>query len=129
MTILFAFEHDTHISSYILASILAALAIYSSVRWTPLQRLLSARWFQLTGKWSYCIYLFHTLIGGLVVCALQNLLSKSTGVHQAGFVIIGVLATAGVSATVYQIIEKPSIAFSKRIKGSSIMRVLSLRTA
>jgi peptidoglycan/LPS O-acetylase OafA/YrhL len=108
----------TNRDSYVLASLFSMLLVYLSVAWLPLKRTLSTPLLLLLGKLSYCVYLFHQLIGGIVIHSLQNWVSNSSGIHQVGFVLIGGLATIVVSAVVYTTIEKPSIEASKRFRSS-----------
>ncbi|CAA2141111.1 acyltransferase [Hyphomicrobium sp. ghe19] len=99
--------------SYVLASLASSLLLMAAVWWRPLSQMLSNRLLSELGALSYCIYLFHMLIGGITIALLQKLVSGESGLHQVGFVIVGIFATIAVSAVVYALIEKPSIVASK----------------
>ena len=111
-------------NSYVIASLLSVGAIALGLASRLIAGALSLRPVVYIGALSYCIYLFHPLIGGLVIEALQRAVSEQTGPHQLLFVIGGMLATIGFSAVVYRIIERPSIAASKWIKTGSAKRTM-----
>jgi peptidoglycan/LPS O-acetylase OafA/YrhL len=105
-------------NSYVLASLVSSLLLVAAVWWRPLSQLLSSRVLSHLGALSYCIYLFHMLIGGITIALLQWLVSGASGLHQVGFVIVGIFATIAVSAVVYAAIEKPSIIASKHFSSA-----------
>jgi peptidoglycan/LPS O-acetylase OafA/YrhL len=104
-------------NSYVLAGLIAALVIATAVGWQPLRRLLCAPVMLYLGALSYCIYLFHQLVGGVAIELLQTLLGRTPGFYQLAILVAGMLATVAASAIIYARVEKPSIAFSRRIRG------------
>lgn len=115
--------------SYVLASLFFALLVGVAVSWSPLIRVLSTPILLRLGALSYCIYLFHMLVGGYTIHFLQVWVSGTRGSYQVGYVVIGIVTTIVVSALVHITIERPSIAASKWFSNAPISarRTLGLR--
>lgn len=111
MALGYGLQRETHV----LASLLSALLLLMALYWSPLRRVLSTPSLLGLGALSYCVYLFHQLIGGLTVELLQRQASDTVGIHQIGFVVLGLLATVAFSAVVYFTVEKRSIEYAKRL--------------
>ena len=90
----------------VLASLASALIVGAAVAWWPLTRLLSAPLLLWLGALSYCIYLFHMLVGGLAIELLQAFVSRTSGLHQLVFVVAGIFTTIAFPH-LYLAVERP----------------------
>ncbi len=107
---------------YVLGATVAIVMVIAVTQVKALDRLASAPALVGLGLLSYCIYLFHMLVGGAVIEALQALISDEPGWLQPVFLACGLAATIVFSALVYRLVERPSIALSKRFAPARRLR-------
>jgi peptidoglycan/LPS O-acetylase OafA/YrhL len=98
----------------------AAVACTAGVLWLASHRGRQYSWlnippFQILGRWSYCIYLVHVPVIGVIVGLMVRLAPLSEVVSYLFFALI-VLVTIGISALMHVWVEKPSLRLSKRLK-------------
>jgi len=89
--------------------------IFATIIWVkPLQRILADQRLLYLGALSYCLYLLHPLAGALVLDDIRAQFPAPSIMHFAG-VVAAMVASLAASAVVFHLIERPSIALSKRI--------------
>jgi peptidoglycan/LPS O-acetylase OafA/YrhL len=108
---LYISTRESDLAAIFIAGFLVIMGLTSTISavscWRP---------FVYLGQISYCVYLLHTVIGGLTIELLQTGLSQRPGLHQIAFVVIGVFTTVLVSAVIYLVVERPSIRLSKYVR-------------
>ena len=72
---------------------------------------------QYLGRISYSLYLFHGIVGWSTVSLLKRWTGTPLGMEWAGVVFVGgLLASIASAHIVYLLVERPSIALSRRIR-------------
>lgn len=73
------------------------------------------RWLQFLGHISYSLYLTHTPIYGAVFFLGIKLLNRNA-LSEAFCLLLGIFVSVGFAALMWQLVEKPSIRLSQKIK-------------
>lgn len=102
------------LSMFALACVITAILLLEAGR-ANLMHLLKWRWLQFLGKISYSLYLTHTPILGAVFFLGYKLFDHSVSIEFI-CLVLGISACIGFSAIMWQLVEKPSIALSQKIK-------------
>lgn len=98
-------------SLFIVASIIALIAH------RQLQAATGRRWIMALGGMSYSLFLIHPLLGGkLVVLGRQLLGGQMTPAQSVGVFVVAFAACLGAAWVLEQLLERPAIHWSRKIK-------------
>jgi exopolysaccharide production protein ExoZ len=106
----------------LIAGLVTAATIAFSLRRPPVARSLGApRMLQYLGKRSYSIYLVHTVVISPIMRAGYKLTGESPG-WALGWTLLGGIAAMVAAEGLYRWVERPSLAFSERVKAVGARR-------
>ncbi|WP_017653695.1 acyltransferase family protein [Fortiea contorta] len=97
------------IACVICAAIILEVARANRMMW------LSWPWLQFLGKISYSLYLIHVPIMGAVFFVASKLLPRNI-IGEIAYLILGTLICIVSAAIMWQLVEKPSIKLSQKVK-------------
>lgn len=114
-TMLTYVEHQVRVVCATSVALILLVATVMSPDSAPLHRLLSTRWFNAIGRWSYGIYLWHLP----VVVVLERDITFPDGPLGLAWRLVWVLAISiPLGAATYAWVERPAIAWSRRSRRS-----------
>jgi peptidoglycan/LPS O-acetylase OafA/YrhL len=99
----------------VITSIVIAILLLETGKANYIQKWLKWDWLQFIGKISYSLYLTHTPIYGAIFFIASKFL-KTGVISELLSLIIGLIVCILFAAFMWQLVEKPSINFSKKIK-------------
>lgn len=102
-------------SGFAIACAITAILILEAGRNSRLEVWLNWRVFQFLGKISYSLYLTHVPILGAVLFLGYKLLNRNIN-SEALCLFVGILLCLGFATIMWQLVEKPSIKLSQKIK-------------
>jgi len=102
-------------AGFVLACVIAAILLLEVGRANCIQVWLKWRWLQFLGQISYSLYLTHVPILGAAFFIGYKLLHRNALI-EAFCLLIGILICVGFAAITWQLIEKPSINLSQKVK-------------
>ncbi|NMG07232.1 acyltransferase [Brasilonema sp. UFV-L1] len=100
---------------FVIGCVITAILLLEVARANRLQVWLKWRWLQFLGQISYSLYLIHVPVYGAVFFVGIKLLNNNA-FSQAFCLLLGIIASVGFSALMWQFVEKPSIQLSQKIK-------------
>jgi peptidoglycan/LPS O-acetylase OafA/YrhL len=104
-----------HLPTNVITSVIIAILLLESGKANYIQKWLKWGWLQFLGKISYSLYLTHTPIYGAVFFR-TNKLFQSGVMSELICLTLGLIACIIFAAIMWQLIEKPSINWTKKIK-------------
>lgn len=105
----------SHLPTHAITSVFIAILLLESGKANYIEKWLKWDWLQFLGKISYSFYLTHTPIYGATFF-VANKLFKSGVISEILCLTIGLIACILFATLMWQLIEKPSIHFTKKIK-------------
>lgn len=104
-----------HSSPFIIASPIVAILLLEVAKAQQMQNLLNWQWLQFLSKISYSLYLTHLPIIGSVYFFVYKLLGHSVW-SEFLCLILAIVCCILFATLVWQLVEKPSIQWSKKLK-------------
>ncbi len=101
-------------SKFTIACVICAIAILEVAKANRMMWL-NWSWLQFLGKISYSLYLIHVPIMGAVFFLSSKLLPQNIG-GEILYLLLGTLICIAASAIMWQLVEKPSIKLSQKVK-------------
>lgn len=101
--------------SFVLTTGLAGITVCLAAYWSPLRLALSHRVLQHLGLVSYSLYLFHSLVTGPTMRAVRMVVAPGPMADAAALAIV-LCACLAVAFLAYHFIERPAIAWGRRIQ-------------
>ncbi|MBV6626272.1 MAG: acyltransferase [Rivularia sp. (in: Bacteria)] len=111
-------------SEFAIASSIVAVLLLEVARVNRMEQLLNWQWLQFVGKISYSLYLTHVPILGGVYWVVFKLFNHSVWSEFLAL-ILGVGSSIIFATLIWQVIEKPSIKWSKKLKVTKISNTLA----
>ena len=111
-------------SDFAIVSSIIAVLLLEVARANRMQQLLNWQWLQFVGKISYSLYLTHTPILGGVYWIVFKLFNHSVWSEFLAL-ILAIAACIAFATLIWQIIEKPSIQWSKKLKAPKATNTLA----
>lgn len=112
-------------TQFAIGCVIVAVLIFQVARANRMHLWLNWRWLQFLGQISYSLYLTHTPIYGAAFFLGIKVLHNSA-LSQAFCLLLGIIASVGFAAIMYQLVEKPSISLSQKIKLLKKKEVISV---
>jgi peptidoglycan/LPS O-acetylase OafA/YrhL len=107
------FEYDTNA----LTSLVTSMAVFIAGVRDQLSKIFSSTIYQYLGKISYSLYLFHPIVGWRVISLGKRYLGPELSMLEGTALFIsGIMVSIFISHAVFMYVEKPTMAFSRRIK-------------
>ena len=100
---------------FVFACVITAILLLEVGRANRIQVWLNWRWLQFLGRISYSLYLTHVPIIGAMFFIGYKLLHR-TAWTEAFCLLLGIFTCIGVATMMWQLIEKPSIKLSQKVK-------------
>jgi peptidoglycan/LPS O-acetylase OafA/YrhL len=105
-------EHQVRVATAALVAIILLVAAVLGPMGSPLNRLLRTRWFNAVGRWSYGLYLWHVPIIVIVEPEIDFPSGPLGLLSRLGLVLA---ISLPLSAATYDWVERPTIAWSRRL--------------
>jgi peptidoglycan/LPS O-acetylase OafA/YrhL len=102
-------------TTFSIVSVIVAILLLQAGRANCMEVWLKWRSLQFIGKISYSLYLLHTPIYGAVFFLGIKLL-KPNALSEAFCLLLGIFVCVGFAALMWQLVEKPSIHLSQKVK-------------
>ncbi len=102
-------------TKFSIVCVIVAILLLQAGRANRMEVWLKWRSLQFLGKISYSLYLIHTPIYGAVFFLGIKLL-KPNAFSEAFCLLVGIFVSVGFAALMWQLVEKPSIYFSQKVK-------------
>ncbi|MCV3216503.1 acyltransferase [Plectonema radiosum NIES-515] len=102
-------------TTFSIVSVIVAILLLQAGQANCMEVLLKWRWLQFLGKISYSLYLTHTPIYGAVFFLGIKLL-KDNALSEVFCLLLGIFVCVGFAALMWQLVEKPSVHLSQKVK-------------
>jgi peptidoglycan/LPS O-acetylase OafA/YrhL len=102
-------------TTFSIVSVIVAILLLQAGQANCMEVWLKWRWLQFLGKISYSLYLTHTPIYGLLFfLGIRQL--KDNALSEVFCLLLGIFVCVGFAALMWQLVEKPSVHLSQKVK-------------